>query len=328
MGGRIAERLRKDLLAASEQHEMFAKCDANTAYNRSVVEYILQHNIQSLETLLIGDQQLKPGLQFYVETSMIFKGAGKAWEDIYFNRKKPSYFSFRFSFEAFDEWMFVGELNAEHLYSTSAPGALSGRTVKFLFGHVQAVEGRKVTLRSVIIGDRVLHDDASFAYQPPQKRLEVHDIDEFREIKNVRFKDPSLELSINKTIPESKLKQFIAEIIGEANVDKDWGGEQSDLFTTQIHVNGERLRAAFVLKGPSKFHKMQMKDLGKNGDQIARLFDEPADIFILQHCHDISSAVIKTMDAFANQINRPRKYCIINGRDTLRLLKAYGKLPQ
>jgi len=71
---------------------------------------------------------------------------------------------------------------------------------------------------------------------------------------------------------------------------------------------------------------MEMKDLGKNGDQIARLFDEPADIFILQHCHHIDSSVIKTMDAFANQINRQRKYCIINGIDTLRIFKAYNKL--
>ncbi len=327
VNGEISDRLNKNLNIASLQSPLLAKHDANRAYNQSVVEYILQHQVQPLEKLLVGETHLKPGTIFYVETSMMFKGASKAWEAVTYKNEKPSYFGFQFSFDSNRKLLFSGELNAEHLYSTSAVHMLSRRQTKFLFGYIQYIDGDNIKIRTVLIGDRVLSDNAIFPYQPPQTWLNINDIDEFSEIKSISLKDPSLNIEINKSIPEKEIKRYIAEIIGETDVEKDWGGEQSDLYTTQLHVRGVRLRAAFVLKGPAKFHKMELRDLGKNGDQIARLFDEPADIFILQHCHHISSAVIKTMDAFANQINRPRKYCIINGIDTLRLLKAYNKLP-
>jgi len=71
---------------------------------------------------------------------------------------------------------------------------------------------------------------------------------------------------------------------------------------------------------------MTVKDLGANGNQIVRLFDEPADILILQHCHYIKAEIYKTMDAFASRFNNIRRYCIIDGIDTQRLLSAYGKL--
>ncbi|MFB9843894.1 hypothetical protein [Mucilaginibacter ginsenosidivorans] len=327
MTGSIAETLKKNLLNASHYPDILRKHEANRAYNQSIVEYLVKHNVQPLQTLLVGETPIKPGTMFWVETTIAFQGAGKAWEQLNYYNKVPSYFSFRINFEEFENVIIEGQLNAEHLYTTSSVDQLSRIKRKFLFGHVQEINGKAITVRALLIGDRVVHDDEMLLYEPKRAELNIHAIDEFREIKRISHKDPSLDININKTIPEKKIKQYLAEIIAESGVDKDWGGEQSDLFTTHLHVDGQQLRAAFVLKGPSKFHKMQVKDLGKNGDQIARLFDEPADIFILQHCHDIASSVIKTMDAFANQINRPRKYCIINGIDTLRLFKAYHKLP-
>ncbi|MDF2432174.1 MAG: hypothetical protein JWP44_1805 [Mucilaginibacter sp.] len=327
MTGNFAETLKKNLLNASHYPDNLGRHEANRAYNQSVVEYLVNHNVQPLQTLLVGESQIKPGAMFWVETSITFQGAGKAWEQLNYHDKVPSYFSFKINFEEFDDIIVEGQLNAEHMYTTSAVDQLSRKKRKFLFGHVQEVDGKTITVRALLIGDRVVHDDTMPLYEPERAELNIHTIDEFREIKRISHKDPSLDININKTIREKEIKQYLAEIIAESDVDKDWGGEQSDLFTTHLHVDGQRLIAAFVLKGPSKFHKMQMKDLGKNGDQITRLFDEPADIFILQHCHHIASSVIKTMDAFANQINRPRKYCIINGIDTLRLFKAYHKLP-
>lgn len=70
---------------------------------------------------------------------------------------------------------------------------------------------------------------------------------------------------------------------------------------------------------------MKMTHLGKNGDQIDRLFTEPADLFVLQHCHEITSPVRSAMRAYAQQIGRPRLYCVIDGYDTIRILEAYGK---
>jgi hypothetical protein len=69
---------------------------------------------------------------------------------------------------------------------------------------------------------------------------------------------------------------------------------------------------------------MGLNNLGKNNDQIVRLASEPADVLIVQHCHDILPAVRQTLRAFAVQPGRPRRYCLIDGRDSLRLLMGYG----
>lgn len=66
--------------------------------------------------------------------------------------------------------------------------------------------------------------------------------------------------------------------------------------------------------------------LGKNGDQIYRLANEPCQLMVVQHCHEIEPSVRATLRAFAVQPGRPRRYCIIDGRDTFRILKAYDLL--
>ena len=69
---------------------------------------------------------------------------------------------------------------------------------------------------------------------------------------------------------------------------------------------------------------MNLNHLGKNNDQIVRLSHEPAQVLIVQHCHDILPSVRETLRAFAVQPSRPRRYCLIDGRESLRLLHAYG----
>ena len=39
--------------------------------------------------------------------------------------------------------------------------------------------------------------------------------------------------------------------------------------------------------------------MGKNGDQIGRLFDEPAQVFLIVYCGQIDSSVVSQMQAFA-----------------------------
>ena len=112
---------------------------------------------------------------------------------------------------------------------------------------------------------------------------------------------PNIE--ILKQIPEESVKNAFSEIINEGNVPKDWGGERSDLFSTNISVDGKYLSSAFLFKGPAKFTPMKMTHLGKNGDQIDRLFTEPADLLILQHCHAVTSPVRSTMRAFASRVH-------------------------
>jgi hypothetical protein len=132
-----------------------------------------------------------------------------------------------------------------------------------------------------------------------------------------------------QAIPEVTIKQWFAEIIRQPHVPLDWGGETSDLWTANLHIGGSGrvpVRAAFIFKGPAAFHPMTIADLGRNGDQIDRLFHEPADLLILQHCHHVRAEVHNMMEKYAADFRDPKRYSIIDGVSTLQILRAYGKL--
>jgi hypothetical protein len=150
----------------------------------------------------------------------------------------------------------------------------------------------------------------------------VEDIDEFARVADT----PSpTDFEVMRNISEVGFKQCLAEILGD-EARRDWGGETSDHFSAHIHLGGKRTTAAFLLKGPSRFAPMGMNHLGKNNDQIYRLAQEPADLLVVQHCHEILPPVRATLRAFAVQPGSRRRYCLIDGRDSLRLLLAFDKL--
>lgn len=147
----------------------------------------------------------------------------------------------------------------------------------------------------------------------------VEDFDEFSRVKDILVPD---DVEPMRHVSENSFKQCLAEILG-GTVQKDWGGETSDFYTAHIHLNGKPKTAAFLLKGPARFAPMSLNHLGKSNDQIVRLATEPAHILFLQHSHDVTQPVRETLRSFAVQPGNARRYCIIDGRDSLRLLKAY-----
>jgi hypothetical protein len=103
------------------------------------------------------------------------------------------------------------------------------------------------------------------------------------------------------------------------------GGERSDHFASHLRLQGRRLTAAFLLKGAGQgFRPMHMTHLGKRGDRLFRLASEPAELLVVQHCHEITPPVRATLRALAVQPHQAPRYCLIDGRDSFRLLAAYG----
>lgn len=160
-----------------------------------------------------------------------------------------------------------------------------------------------------------------------QNRMEasVHQIDSFEGINDVPIPSRA-EMERLRGFSETDVKRAFAEIMGVPHIPKDWGGERSDLVAHRIRLNGAPVVAAFAFKGPAKFKPLTVADMGKNGDQIGRLFTEPADLFVVQHCHTIESSVRETMRAFATRFYDLRPFCLIDGTDTMRILKLHGKL--
>ena len=120
------------------------------------------------------------------------------------------------------------------------------------------------------------------------------------------------------------------DIIGENYHQIDWGGELNDIYTTFFHFNNKRTSAAFMLKGRGTKGKLTIQKAGKNGDQILRLVKHHAQIYIIQHIGEIAQEVredIYLKIKLKRLQGEEAYFCIIDGTDTTRILKAYGHIP-
>ena len=110
---------------------------------------------------------------------------------------------------------------------------------------------------------------------------------------------------------------------------KDWGGENNDVFTTALRIGGKRRRAAFALKGPAKTGPLVPGKMGKNGDQIQRLFNSPAEVFFVQYEGEIKESVVEQMERLAlarSFLASEVLYGVIDEADTRAKGDLYGKL--
>ncbi|MGO9733861.1 hypothetical protein, partial [Mycobacterium sp.] len=84
------------------------------------------------------------------------------------------------------------------------------------------------------------------------------------------------------------------------------------------------------LKGPGIGKKeMEIADCGKRGDQLVRLFSTPAALYVVQYVGPIGDHLIKDVEGkvqAAKAAGKEAHYLIMDGQDTTRLLRAYGKL--
>jgi hypothetical protein len=217
----------------------------------------------------------------------------------------------------------------EHLTSASSWSELAGQRRLLVLGVPTQITEGLIEAIPWVIADPLpnLLRPHSIIGGAWTDRLEVHidSIDNFSLVRGIAPPRRKKDLERLRDIPEEKIKIAFAEIIGERTIPKDWSGEKSDLFSSWVKLDGKRISTAFAFKGPAKYHPMTVADLGKNGDQIARLFEEPAELLILQHCHEITPQVRGMMRAYAQQMGRLRLFCLINGYDTIRLLQAYRK---
>ena len=120
--------------------------------------------------------------------------------------------------------------------------------------------------------------------------ITIDDIDSFSSAKKAKPLKP---------IREELIKNAFARIAGDRGKFKDWGGEKSDLYTNKLRVKGMRRAVAIAFKGRGTSGKLVPAKMGVNGDQLDRLFDEPADVFLVVYCGQIASSIVSQMQAFA-----------------------------
>ncbi len=98
-------------------------------------------------------------------------------------------------------------------------------------------------------------------------RITVDDIDSFGKVRKIKFAG-----SLADSISETQFKNGVQKILGEPGIFKDWGGERSDLYSSRLRIAGKRRAAAFGFKGPGQKGILVPGRMGKNGDQMQRLF--------------------------------------------------------
>ena len=128
---------------------------------------------------------------------------------------------------------------------------------------------------------------------------------------------------------EMRFKKGIAKILGEGGRFRDWGGERNDLYTDRVRLAGRRVPAAFAFKGRGTRGVLTPKKMGKNGDQIQRLFKTPAEVFLVQYWGQVDESVVEQMAEFAKAKSAVEGstvyFGVIDGDDSNRLLQAYPK---
>jgi hypothetical protein len=158
--------------------------------------------------------------------------------------------------------------------------------------------------------------------KPKTKEIHIDEIDSFSAVK----KAPKGTQKKSR-ISETKFKQGVQKILGQKGVFKDWGGEKNDLMTSRLRYKGTRLPTAFAFKGPGKRGTLTPKKMGKHGDQIQRLFESAATLFVLQYWSDIGERVREQVVGWAEltsmRFQKKILFCLIDGDDTGRLIQAY-----
>jgi hypothetical protein len=269
---------------------------------------------------LAVEGKLAPGVRFTYQGHFYGKGFGAA------NRTPLVSLSENVS-DVLPGMKLVIEFSKSGLVTDTAFVRLSGSTNLFAFCSVTEIDDTTIRAVPYVVGDLIEHTGSGLDLNLINSlRLPVQSIDQFSQT-DFRWTPSTKQFNLLKNIPEQDVKALFCRLLGEANVPNDWGGEECDLFSSNISVEGERMPAAFLLKGPARFHEMTLADCGKNGDQVYRLFNTPADVFVVQHCHRITPAVRKTVEAFAlSNYSRSCRFTLIDGYDTARILHANGML--
>lgn len=285
-----------------------------------LIAYVIQGGVKTLQEVAL-EGQFCAGAEFIYNGHFYGKGFGAS--------NKGNRVSLQEKLDApLDGKRLVFEFSKAGLVNATAYSRLSGSTRLFVFGYVAEIDADIIRAIPYAIGDLVERTGALPIAFHVGLQLAPEAMAQFGQM-DLTWMPSTSEFKRMRGVPEQIVKELVGELLGEIDVPKDWGGEEADLFSANLSVDGRPCTAAFLLKGPARFHEMTLADCGKNADQIYRLFNIPADVYVIQHCHRIGPAVRKTVEAMAlhRSLVAPCRYMFIDGYATARLLRANGRWP-
>ncbi|HEX5234896.1 MAG TPA: hypothetical protein VFW25_06145 [Silvibacterium sp.] len=302
-----------------------------SAYETAALAWLSERKFPSLGQL-ITESRLAPGL-FFIHDGPFFgreiKDSAVQFQEKGYTSRKPVLWT---KLETFREGLkLTVQAHPENYTTKSAPGEMAGKNHLFLAGRITELEEGEIRAQAYIVGR--LHEELRpeapsidrFNRLPWKMEVFPVQIDQFA-AGAMETTPTTRELALLKRIPEDRVKNAFAELLGEPFVPRDWGGERSDLVTSNLSIEGERIVAAFAFKGKSVPRPLTIADMGLNGDQGGRLFAEISDLVVVQHCAQITPAVRDLLRAYAVRPGQIKPFCLLDGAETIRVLRAHGKL--
>jgi hypothetical protein len=195
----------------------------------------------------------------------------------------------------------VGELERRRWRGSGQIALEVTRAIERAGGKIDLNELARIPSRAFLVVNRTTRGEVKDALahalrgfhlalaRPPLIPIEA--IDSFAKAAEVGPQQVASLAAKKLPLPEQTVKEYIAKIIGEPYLDTDWGGELSDVLTSRIELDGQRVAGAFLLKGAGSKQKLKPADLGKNGDQVRRLSKQDADLYVVQHVGEFDEAV-------------------------------------
>jgi len=293
------------------------------AYARDLEDWLAEHDVPSIRQAVLSGQ--------CAEGMLVTADLPWQWSDVASERARAhagepvrSSFWAHLHDDDRDPVEVSGSFDPRKLTCSTANVELRGRRSQWIFGQVSTAHAHAVELRPIAIATLLLAPPPG-QWSPDWQRVYPRQVDQWSGVDwDGQVGDD--DLARLKSVPEQEVKRALAALIGEPVVPADWGGEVNDLYTSRLMVDGRQQSAAFLLKGPARFSPMTIAHLGKNGDQLTRLARSPADVLVLQHCHHIRPEVISYLQDVTSNFRHVRRYLVLDGPDTYRLLSAAGYL--
>lgn len=311
---RIVRRARQKLMSG----------DAD-AYTRELEKWLAAHPVRALD-VAVATKQCRPGVLVWCELPF-------HWSDVSSERRRSHQgepdlrSSFHSGLDTADGTARVhGTFDPSRLTCSTANSELSGVRTQYMLAQVAGYSADDIELRPVAIGARLLSEVGGWVdrLDRPEggQRIAPDEVEQFRGVDFARTPHHQ-DLRVMQQIPESEVKRQLARALGEPVVPKDRGGEQSDLWTARLRVAGRSYTAAFLLKGPAGgrlARPMTIGMLGKNGDQLQRLASTPAEVLVIQHCHEVRPEVVGMLRSLASDFRHVRHYMVLDGYETFAIL--------
>ena len=287
-----------------------------------IMDWIQRNDIQPFHTLATTGA-LKEGMIFFYKGHLYSRGFGE-------RNQTPNVFLWENVSQYLPGYRLEIHFSKDGIPTSTGHGELAGSRNLFSLCRLVSLENGVVRCVPVVIGDVGMRTKSGVEFPAfGSMRIDLSTIDQFSAVDFLQ-RPSAKDLDHVRKIPEKIVKKTLCAMLGEDLVPSDWGGEENDVFSSNVSISGKRIPTAFLLKGPSRFHQMKLTDCGKNADQIVRLFHAPAELFVVQHCHKIGPEVLHTVEAFVMKarLSRRAHFALIDGHETCRILESVGLVPK